>query len=121
MAALPESNRTVVTSHDAFGYFADAYGLRFEAPQGLSTESEASAGDVAALIRQIREESISAVFVEMVADTRLIEQIASDTGAVIGGTLYADALSASDGPASTYLDMMRHNATTLAAALGSKG
>lgn len=118
MAALPEDKRTIVTSHDAFGYFADAYDLTFEAPQGLSTESEASAADVAALIEQIRDEGISAVFVESVTDNRLMEQIANETGAKIGGTLYTGALSAADGPASTYLDMIRHNATALSQALG---
>lgn len=118
-AALPEDARTVVTPHDAFGYFADAYGLRFVAPQGLSTESEASAKDVAGLIRQIRDENIKAVFLENVADTRLLEQVAKETGAVIGGSLYSDALSEPDGPAGTYLDMIRHNTQTLAGALGS--
>ncbi|MEM7025682.1 MAG: zinc ABC transporter substrate-binding protein, partial [Pseudomonadota bacterium] len=117
VAALPEEARTVVTSHDAFGYFAARYGLTFEAPQGLSTESEPSAADVAEMITQIREENISAVFVESITDNRLLEQIANDTGASIGGTLYSDALSGPDGPASTYLDMMRHNATTIAQAL----
>lgn len=119
MEALPESRRTVVTSHDAFQYFGRDYGLTFLAPQGLSTESEASAKDVAQLIGQMRAEGISAVFVENVADRRLLEQIAGETGATIGGTLYPGALSGPDGPAATYLDMMRHNATTLAAALGS--
>ena len=119
MDALPENKRTVVTSHDAFGYFADAYDITFKAPQGLSTESEASAADVAALITQIREDGIDAVFVESVADSRLLEQIANETGATIGGTLYSDALSGETGPASTYIDMMRHNATTLSDALGS--
>ncbi|MEM9812395.1 MAG: zinc ABC transporter substrate-binding protein, partial [Pseudomonadota bacterium] len=119
MDALPEESRTVVTSHDAFGYFADAYGLTFLAPQGLSTESEASAADVAEMIVQIREDGISAVFVESIVDNRLLEQIARETGARIGGTLYSDALSGPDGPASTYVDMMRHNATTLSQALGS--
>ncbi len=117
LSALPEDGRTIVTSHDAFGYFADAYDLTFLAPEGMSTESEASAQDVAALIEQIREDGVSAVFVENVADGRLIEQIASETGATVGGTLYADALSGPDGPAATYLDMMRYNATTLAGAL----
>ncbi|MEM1385519.1 MAG: zinc ABC transporter substrate-binding protein [Pseudomonadota bacterium] len=117
--ALPEDKRTIVTSHDAFGYFAARYALTFEAPQGLSTESEASAADVAAIISQIREEDISAVFVETITDNRLIEQIARETGARVGGTLYSDALSGVDGPAATYLDMMRHNATTLTQALGS--
>ncbi|MEL6915348.1 MAG: zinc ABC transporter substrate-binding protein [Pseudomonadota bacterium] len=119
MATIPPERRTVVTSHDAFGYLAAEYGLTFEAPQGLSTESEASAADVAELITQIREKGISAVFVETVADNRLIEQIANETGASIGGTLYSDALSSADGPAGTYVDMMRHNAMTLSQALGS--
>ena len=108
-----------MTSHDAFGYFADAYGLEFLAPQGLSTESEASAADVAELITQIREDGISAVFVESITDGRLMEQIASETSAVVGGTLYSDALSPEDGPAGTYLDMMRHNSATISQALGS--
>jgi zinc/manganese transport system substrate-binding protein len=117
MKSLPADKRTVVTPHDAFGYFAATYDLTFVAPQGMSTESEVSAGDVAALITQIREESISAVFIESITDNRMMEQIANETGATIGGTLYSDALSAKSGPASTYLDMMRHNATTLFDAL----
>lgn len=119
VAAIPPSRRIVVTSHDAFGYFAKAYGLTFLAPQGISTESEASAADVAALIRQIREHQIPAVFVETISDPRLLDQIRRETGAAIGGTLYSDALSGTDGPASTYLDMMRHNAMTLAQTLSS--
>ena len=119
MAALPADKRTVVTPHDAFGYFAEAYNLTFEAPQGMSTESEISAADVAALITQIRRDSISAVFIESITDNRMMEQIANETGATIGGTLYSDALSGETGPASTYLDMIRHNATTLSDALGS--
>ena len=117
--ALPEDRRTVVTSHDAFGYFGASYGLTFLAPQGLSTASEPSAADLAAMISQIRDENISAVFIESTTDNRLLEQISNETGVTIGGTLYSGALSGPDGPASTYLDMMRHNATTLAEALGS--
>ena len=116
---LPSDRRTVVTSHDAFQYFGRDYGLTFLAPQGLSTESEASAQDVARLIEQMRDEGISAVFIENITDSRLLEQIASETGASIGGTLYPGALSGPDGPAPTYLDMMRHNAMTLTQALGS--
>ena len=119
MKSLPADKRTVVTPHDAFGYFAATYDLTFVAPQGMSTDSEVSAADVAALITQIREESISAVFIESVTDNRMMQQIANETGATIGGTLYSDALSAQSGPASTYLDMMRHNATTLFDALGN--
>ncbi len=119
VASLPTGRRTVVTSHDAFQYFGRDYGLTFLAPQGLSTESEASAQDVARLIEQMRDEGISAVFVENITDSRLLEQIANETGATIGGTLYPGALSGPGGPAPTYLDMMRHNATTLAQALSS--
>ena len=119
VGALPKDRRTIVTSHDAFQYFGRDYGLTFLAPQGLSTESEASAQDVARLIEQMRDQRISAVFVENITDSRLLEQIAKETGATIGGTLYPGALSGPGGPAATYLDMMRHNATTLAQALSS--
>ena len=117
IAALPENARTIVTSHDAFQYFGRDYGLKFLAPQGLSTESEASARDVAALIKQVRSEGISAVFVENVADPRLLQQIARETGSAIGGELFPGALSDKDGPAATYLELMRHNATTITQAL----
>lgn len=116
---LPESRRKVVTSHDAFGYFSREYGITFLAPVGMSTESEASAGDVAKLIRQIKAEHIPAVFVENITDKRLLEQVARETDAVIGGTLYSDALSGQDEPASTYVKMMRHNYRSLTAALGA--
>lgn len=115
--SIPADKRVVITSHDAFGYFAHAYGLTFHAPEGVSTESEASAADVAALIEQVREEKAAAIFVENVTNPRLIEQIASETGIKVGGTLYSDALSDPDGPAATYVDMMRHNATTIRGAI----
>ena len=117
VAGLPAGSRTVVTSHDAFQYFGRDHGLTFIAPQGLSTESEASAQDVARLVEQIRDQGIRAVFIENISDPRLLERIAGETGAAVGGTLYPGALSGPDGPASTYLDMMRHNASTLAQAL----
>ncbi len=119
VASLPVERRKVVTSHDAFGYFSAAYGIEFHAPVGFSTEAEASAGDVAKLIRQINKEKITAVFVENISDRRLLDQIVRETGARIGGTLYSDALSKADGPAGTYLGMMRHNIRTLVAALGA--
>lgn len=119
VAALPQARRKVITPHDAFGYFAHEYGITFLAPQGMSTESEASAGDVAKLIRQIKAEHIAAVFVENVTDQRLLDQIARETGAKLGGTLYSDALSDSAGPADTYLNMMRHNYKTLVKSLGT--
>ena len=117
LSGLPSARRTIVTSHDAFQYFGRDYGLTFVAPQGISTESEASAKDVARLIQHIRDEGISAVFVENIADGRLLEQIANETGASVGGILFTGALSAPDGPAPTYLEMLRHNAMTLAQAL----
>ena len=116
IAGLPASQRKVVTSHDAFGYLGQAWQLAFIAPQGLSTHDEPSAADVAALIRQIRSEGVRAVFVENIRDPRLIQQIADEAGAKVGGTLYSDAL-ASEGPASTYLGMFEHNLDTLMAAL----
>jgi zinc/manganese transport system substrate-binding protein len=119
LAALPEARRKIITSHDAFGYFGAAYGLEIIAPEGVSTESEASAQDVAKIIRQIKAEHIPAVFIENITDHRLLDQIARETGAKIGGTLYSDALSGPDGPAPTYLDMFKHNVGALTAALSS--
>ena len=119
LAALPQSRRRIITSHDAFGYLADAYGIEVISPEGVSTESEASAQDVAKIIRQIRKENIPAVFIENITDRRLLDQIARETGAKVGGVLYSDALSDKDGPAPTYLDMFRHNVGALTAALSS--
>ena len=119
LAALPKERRKIITSHDAFGYFGAAYGLEVIAPEGVSTESEASAQDVAKIIRQIKAEKIPAVFMENITDHRLLDQIASETNAKIGGTLYTDALSPPDGPAGTYLDMFRNNIETLTAALSA--
>jgi len=117
VGSIPKARRKVITSHDAFAYFRAAYGIDFVAPQGVSTESEASAQDVARIIRQIRAQKIPAVFLENVSDTRLVKRIADETGARIGGTLYSDALSDEKGPAPTYIDMMRHNLRQFAEAL----
>ena len=117
IAAIPPEKRTIITSHDAFGYFEREYGLAFHAPEGISTEAEPSAADVAKLIDQVRAEKASAVFVENITNQRLIEQIASETGLKIGGTLYSDALSGPDGPASTYIDLMEHNISTIKGAI----
>ena len=117
LGKLPPERRRIITSHDAFGYFGAAYGLEVIAPEGVSTESEASAKDVAKIIRQIKPEKIPAVFIENMTDHRLLDQIARETGAKIGGTLYSDALSPPDGPAPTYLGMFRHNIGALTAAL----
>ena len=117
IAKIPAERRRIITTHDAFGYFGVAYGMKFIAPEGVSTESEASAKDVAKIIDQIRKEKIPAVFVENISDPRLMEQIARETKAKIGGTLYSDALSKADGPAATYIDMMHNNIRQFGAAL----
>lgn len=115
---VPLADRKVITSHDAFGYYAQAYGVRFLAPQGVSTESEASAQGVARLVRQIKREGAKALFVESVTNPRLIEQIARETGLVVSNLpLFSDSLSVTAQPAGTYLDMMRHNTQALTQAL----
>lgn len=116
---IPADRRRIITTHDAFGYFGAAYGVAFIAPQGVSTESEVSAKDVARIITQIRKQKIPAVFLENVTDRRLLERIGAESGARIGGTLYSDALTDEKGTAPTYIDMMRHNVRQLAAALTS--
>ncbi|MBM3606894.1 MAG: metal ABC transporter substrate-binding protein [Alphaproteobacteria bacterium] len=114
---IPKERRTLITSHDAFGYFGPAYGFRLISPVGVSTESEASAKDIALIIREIKRRKASAVFMENVSDPRLVKRIADETGAKIGGTLYSDALTTKDGAAPDYITMMRHNAKTIADAL----
>jgi zinc/manganese transport system substrate-binding protein len=119
IAKIPADRRRVITSHNAFGYFQNAYGVNFIAPQGVSTEAEASAKDVAAIIAQIKKQKAAAVFLENVTDPRLVEQIARETGAKVGGTLYSDALTDDKGDATTYIDLIRHNLRQLASALVS--
>ncbi|TPJ75697.1 zinc ABC transporter substrate-binding protein AztC [Mesorhizobium sp. B2-6-2] len=115
--SIPQAKRVVITSHDAFGYFEHDYGLTFLAPQGISTDSEPSAADVAKLVGQVKQDKAAAIFVENITNPRLIEQIAGETGIKVGGTLYSDALSGSDGPASTYIDMMHNNITQIKGAI----
>ncbi len=117
VAKIPPARRKVISTHDAFGYFAAEYGIRFIAPLGVSTETEPSARDIAAIIGQIRSERIPAVFLENISDDRLIRRIAAETGAKVGGTLISDGLTAEKGPAPTYIDMVRHNIRALTSAL----
>lgn len=117
IATVPEARRVVVTAHQAFGYFGAAYGVRFLAPQGVSEHSEPSAAEVARLIRFIRAERVTAVFIENVRNPALLQRIAQESGARIGGRLYSDALSRPDGPAPTYEAMMRHNLSLLVPAM----
>jgi zinc/manganese transport system substrate-binding protein len=116
---IPPARRKVISTHDAFGYFASAYGIEFVAPLGVSTESEASARDIAGIITQIKTAKIPAVFLENISDPRLIRQIAAETGARVGGTLYSDSLTGEKGDAPTYIDMVRHNIRALTSALAN--
>ncbi len=115
--AIPKERRRIVSTHDAFGYFSARYGIEFIAPQGVSTDAEASARDVAKIIEAAKDQKVAAVFLENVVDPRLTKRIAAEAGARMGGTLYSDALSDAKGPAPTYIDMMRHNVKELTKAL----
>jgi zinc/manganese transport system substrate-binding protein len=117
VAKIPPERRKVISTHDAFGYFAAEYGVQFVAPLGVSTETEPSARDIAGIIGQIRAQKIPAVFLENISDDRLIRRIAAETGAKVGGTLISDGLTGEKGPAPTYIDMVRHNIKALTSAL----
>lgn len=117
IATIPADKRKVITSHDAFGYFAAHFNMKFLAPQGLNTQAEPSARQVAQLIGQIQREKIRAVFVENMSSTKLLTQLSKDAGVTVGAKLYADALSAANQPGATYLQMMRHNVTQLVAGM----
>jgi zinc/manganese transport system substrate-binding protein len=119
IAQIPQARRRVISTHASFGYFAAAYGIAFIAPLGVSTESEASARDIAGIITQIKASKIPAVFLENISDPRLMRRISTETGAKIGGTLYSDSLTGEKGDAPTYIDMVRHNIRALTSALSS--
>jgi zinc/manganese transport system substrate-binding protein len=119
IAQIPQGRRKVISTHSSFGYFAAAYGIEFIAPVGVSTESEASARDIAAIITQIKTAKIPAVFLENISDPRLIQRIAAETGARVGGTLYSDSLTDEKGDAPTYIEMVRHNIKALTRALAN--
>jgi zinc/manganese transport system substrate-binding protein len=117
VAAIPAERRKIISTHDAFGYFQQAYGLDFIAPQGVSTEAEPSARDVARIITQVKKQRIPAVFLENITDVRLMQRISQESGARIGGRLFSDALTDAKGAAPSYIAMMRHNVRTLSDAL----
>lgn len=119
IAKIPPERRKVITTHKAFAYFAAAYGIAFLAPVGVSTETEPSARDIAALIQRIKADKIPAVFLENLSDDRLVGRIAAETGARAGGTLYSDGLTGENGPAPTYIALVRHNIKALTSALGN--
>jgi zinc/manganese transport system substrate-binding protein len=118
VGSIPPEHRKVISTHTAFGYFAKAYGIKFIAPRGVSTDSEPSARDIAGIITQIKTERIPVVFLENISDPRLIQRIAAETGARIGGTLYSDSLTDEKGEAPTYIDMVRHNIRALRNGIG---
>ncbi len=120
LATIPPERRKIVTSHDAFAYLGRAYGIQFLAPQGVSTENQPSAKDIARIIRFIRETKAPAVFIETISDPRQMERIAQESGAKIGGKLYSDALSPPDGPAGTTIAMIRTNIRELTKALAPR-
>ena len=119
LGAIPRERRIIATSHDAFGYFAHAYDITILPISSINTDVEPSAASIAKLIRQIREQNIKTIFIENISNPRTAESIAAEAGAGIGGKLYSDALSGPDGPASTYVDMMRYNLKTILAGLKS--
>ncbi len=117
LSALPKDNRTIVTAHDAFGYLANAYQLKFLAPVGIDTEAEPSAQQLAKLIDQLKREKVAGLFVENITSPALVEQISKETGLKIGGRLFSDALSVKGGPATSYLTMFEHNLGVIVKAL----
>ena len=119
IAAVPVERRRVITSHDAFGYFARAYKVNFYPLQGLSTASEPSAADVVRIVNEIKKNKVTAIFAENISDPRVLERVAKDTGAKIGGTLYADALSVPGTQADTYLKMFEHNVSTIVSGIAA--
>ena len=119
VALIPADRRKVISTHDAFGYFAQAYGVSFIAPQGISTDSEPSAREVADIVSQIRTQHIPAVFLENISDPRPMQQIAAETGARIGGTLYSDSLTGAHGSAPSYIDLVRRNVQSIVGALAN--
>ncbi|MCL6263146.1 metal ABC transporter substrate-binding protein [Craterilacuibacter sp. RT1T] len=116
-AAIPQAQRKVLSSHNAFAYLGARYQISFLAPQGVSTDAEASAKSVARLVRQVKQENIRAVFAENMASQRLMDQLSREAGVKVGGKLYSDALSPSGGPADSYLALFRHNVSAIVAAL----
>jgi zinc/manganese transport system substrate-binding protein len=117
LAPVPQAERRIITTHDAFGYYGARYGVEFLSPEGISTEFEPSAKSIAALVAQIRKEKVRAVFIENMTGPRMARMLAQETGAVLGGTVYSDALSPPGGPAETYLAMLHHNTTLFAEAM----
>jgi zinc/manganese transport system substrate-binding protein len=117
IAAVPAGKRRVLASHDSLEYIANAYGITLLAVNGWTNKSEPSAAELAKLARQIRAEHVNALFLDSITDSRAMQRIAGETGAVIGGTLYGDSLSPAGGEADSYIEMLRHDVSTLKAGM----
>ncbi len=122
MGRIPEGRRVLVTAHDAFGYFGDAYGIEVLGVQGISTDSEASIRDINALVDTLVERRVPAVFIESSVPQKTVQALVEGCRSrghevVIGGELFSDAMGPSGTPEGTYIGMMRHNVRTITAAL----
>ena len=117
IAAVPTIKRRVLASHDSLQYLANAFGITMISVNGWTNKSEASAADLARLTDQIRRDHVKALFLDSITDPRAMQNISKETGAVIGGTLYGDTLSPPGGEAGTYIEMIRHDISTLKAGM----
>lgn len=120
IAAIPRDRRVLITSHDAFAYYGRAYEINVFAVIGISTEQQPRPQDIAQLEATVRDQGVKALFIETSVSNTLndmVRKVAAATGAKIGGTLYSDSLGPEDSPAATYIDMVRHNTTTIVQAL----
>jgi len=115
VAELPRDKRKLVTSHDAFQYFAHDYGFTIYAIEGVTTEDQPSSKKVAELISTIKSQGVKAIFLESIENPKVLKEITRESGAKVGGTLYADGLG--EGDASTYEGMFKHNVNTIVDAL----
>ena len=115
--SIPAAQRILITSHDAFRYYGRYYGIRVEAALGTSTDAQVQTDDVNRLTRIIRESGVPAIFVESTINPKLIRQLATDNGVIIGGELLADSLAEPDEPGGTYLGMLTTNTATIVRAL----
>lgn len=120
IATIPEAQRILITSHDAFQYYGRAYDITLNAIMGISTESEAQSKDVQRVVNAIKVNKVPAVFIESTINPKMLQQIASDTGVKIGGELYADSIGEEDSEAPTYLKMLTHNTDVIVNALTGK-
>ena len=120
VATIPEANRILITSHDAFQYFGRKYGVQLESVLGVSTDADIQTSDIRHLNDVLQTTKVPAVFIESTINPKVLEQIASDNGVVVGGKLYADSLGDKDSPAPTYIAMLRHNVDTIAEALSKQ-